>query len=117
MRVCNEILGREEECKRLERCLKEDSAQLVVVYGRRRVGKTFLINQFFDNQFAFKITGIYGETKKTQLRNFSAALNRNSKKKYDEPTDWFEAFECMRDYIGKLSKKTKQIFFFDRWQV
>lgn len=113
MRVCNEIFGREEECKRLERCLKEDSAQLVVVYGRRRVGKTFLINQFFDNQFAFKITGIYGETKKTQLRNFSAALNRNSKKKYDEPTDWFEAFECMRDYIGKLSKKTKQIFFFD----
>lgn len=37
------ILGREEECRRLERCMDADNAQLVIVYGRRRVGKTFLI--------------------------------------------------------------------------
>ncbi len=108
-----EILGREDECKRLERCLNEDTAQLVVVYGRRRVGKTFLINEFFDNHFAFKITGVYGETKITQLKNFAIALNRNSKKQYNDPRDWYEAFEYMRDYIGSLSKKSKQIFFFD----
>ena len=44
------IIGRTEECERLRECVEEDSAQLVIVYGRRRVGKTFLVNQFFDNQ-------------------------------------------------------------------
>ena len=87
------ILGREEECRRLERCMDADNAQLVIVYGRRRVGKTFLINQFFGNKFAFKITGVYGESRAVQLKNFVTALNRSSRKKYDNPNDWYEAFE------------------------
>ena len=107
------ILGREEECRRLERCMDADSAQLVIVYGRRRVGKTFLINQFFNNKFAYKITGVYGESRAVQLKNFITALNRNSRKKYAVPNDWYEAFEYLREYIGKLSKKSKQVFFFD----
>ena len=82
------ILGREEECRRLERCMDADSAQLVIVYGRRRVGKTFLINQFFNNKFAYKITGVYGESRAVQLKNFITALNRNSRKKYAIPNDW-----------------------------
>ena len=97
------ILGREEECRRLERCMDADNAQLVIVYGRRRVGKTFLINQFFDNKFAFKITGVYGESRAVQLKNFITVLNRNSRKKYAIPNDWYEAFEYLREYIGILA--------------
>lgn len=41
----NRIIGRIEECEQLDRCMRSDSSQLVVVYGRRRVGKTFLINE------------------------------------------------------------------------
>ena len=113
MKINDMILGRNEECRRLERCVHADTSQLVVVYGRRRVGKTYLINQFFHNNFAFKITGIYGENRTTQLNNFVMALNRNSSKKYDVPNDWYEAFEYLREYIGKLSKKNKQIIFID----
>ena len=58
------IVGRIEEIKRLNRCMLSDTAQLVVVYGRRRVGKTFLINEYFQNSFAFKLTGVYDQKKK-----------------------------------------------------
>ncbi|MCR5047623.1 MAG: hypothetical protein K6A37_01530 [Saccharofermentans sp.] len=54
------IIGRVDECSRLKECMDADSAQLIFVYGRRRVVKTFLINQFFNNTFAFKL-GIENE--------------------------------------------------------
>ena len=59
------IIGREQECARLNECLENDDSQLVIVYGRRRVGKTYLINEFFDNRFTFKMTGAYGQPKKS----------------------------------------------------
>lgn len=113
MKKNNKIIGRIEECKRLDSCLKADMAQLIIVYGRRRVGKTFLINQYFDNQFAFKVTGIYGQTKEVQISNFMASLNEMSRRKYDEANNWFEAFRYLKAYTKTLSKKKKQVFFFD----
>ena len=107
------IIGRIEECQRLEECLEEERAQLIVVYGRRRVGKTFLINEFFDNNFTFKLTGAYNQTKSVQLRNFIGELNRKTKKKYSQPIDWVEAFELLREYLSSLSKQDKQVVFFD----
>ena len=53
------IIGRTKEYARLDKCMREDVAQLVLVYGRRRVGKTFLINQYYGNSFGFKLTGAY----------------------------------------------------------
>jgi AAA+ ATPase superfamily predicted ATPase len=53
------IIGRIKECERLDECMNSDRAQLIIVYGRRRVGKTYLINEYFHKDFAFKITGIY----------------------------------------------------------
>lgn len=113
MKKNNKIIGRIEECRRLDSCLKADTAQLIIVYGRRRVGKTFLINQYFDNQFAFKVTGIYGQTKEIQISNFMASLNEMSRRKYDEANNWFEAFRYLKAYTKTLSKKKKQVFFFD----
>lgn len=109
----NKIIGRQAECERLEKCLKADQAQLVIVYGRRRVGKTYLINQFFDGRFDFKLTGAYGEPKETQLRYFAAELNRQSGKEHPAPKDWIEAFELLRGYLAPLSKTEKHVVFFD----
>ena len=109
----NKIIGRVEECERLEECMEEDSAQLIIVYGRRRVGKTYLINKYFDNQFAFKLTGAFAQPKEIQLKNFSSGLARHSGEKVAIPKDWTDAFELLRDYIEKLSADEKQIFFFD----
>lgn len=53
----SKVIGRSEEWQRLEECMQAECAQLIVVCGRRRVGKTFLIEEFFDKRFAFKLTG------------------------------------------------------------
>ena len=109
----NRIIGRKAECDRLEKCLKADEAQLVIVYGRRRVGKTFLINQFFDGRFDFKLTGAYAEPKETQLRYFSTELNRQTGMERPVPKDWIEAFEMLREYLSLLPGTEKHVVFFD----
>ena len=55
----SKIVGREYEITSLDHCMEASSSQLIIVYGRRWVGKTFLINEYFDHSFAFKITGAY----------------------------------------------------------
>lgn len=109
----NKIIGRHNECERLDDCMQDDTAQLIIVYGRRRVGKTFLINEYFDNKFDFKLTGAFGQNKKFQLRNFSDELYRQSGKKHSEPKDWIEAFNQLRDYLSSLSSDKKHVVFFD----
>ena len=109
----NRIIGRIEECERLDRCMRSDSSQLVVVYGRRRVGKTFLINEYFNYKFAFKLTGVYGEKRKIQLRNFALELNRRTGVKQEDPKDWTEAFSYLRSYMESLDSSVKQVVFLD----
>jgi len=109
----NKIIGRQAECERLEKCMRADQAQLVIVYGRRRVGKTFLINQFFDGRFDFKLTGAYDEPKEIQLRYFLAELNRQSGENYAAVKDWIEAFERLREYLAQLPETEKHVVFFD----
>lgn len=107
------LIGRKDECRRLDRCMSSDSSQLIVVYGRRRVGKTFLVNEYFENRFAFKLTGVYGQNKKAQLQNFTAELNRRSGKKFSIPSDWTTAFENLREYTESLPDDQKQVMFLD----
>ncbi len=107
------LIGRVEECERLDDCMSDHSAQLVIVYGRRRVGKTFLVNEYFDNRFAFKITGAYNQDRSFQLRNFSAELKRKSGRDWSRPKDWVEAFECLREYLEALPLDKKQVVFLD----
>lgn len=107
------ITGRQKEISRLDRCMQSDSAQLMIVYGRRRVGKTFLIDRYFDNQFDFKLTGAFQQPKAVQLKNFTAELNRQTGQKIKPPKDWTEAFMLLRDYLSSLPTGRKQIVFFD----
>ena len=107
------LIGRTEECKRLNRCMKEDSAQLVIVYGRRRVGKTYLINEFFDYSFAFKLTGAFNQSRAAQLENFALEIKRKTKKECDIPGNWTQAFELLREYLERLPKSNKQVVFLD----
>ena len=107
------IIGRAEECGRLEDCLLADTSQLIVVYGRRRVGKTFLINEFFEERLAFRLTGSFNENTSFQLSNFTREISRKSGEKKAEPKDWPEAFEMLRDYLESLPKQEKHVIFFD----
>lgn len=109
----SEIIGRKKECDRLDECMNADQAQLVIVYGRRRVGKTYLINEYFENRFAFKITGAYGQPQKVQLKIFNTSLSRQKINNKLNSKDWFDAFNNLRDYLESLDTTEKQVIFFD----
>ena len=71
-----EIIGRERERQTLKRLEISEKPDFVAVYGRRRVGKTFLIVEHFDNKFAFSTTGVSGGGMNEQLRTFHASLKK-----------------------------------------
>ena len=111
--VKEKIIGREKEIQRLDRVSREEEAQLVIVYGRRRVGKTFLINQYFSGRFDFMLTGIYNQPKEMQLKGFITELNRQTRMKQKPPADWMDAFELLRIYLEGLSEIENRVVFFD----
>ena len=70
----NKIVGRKKEIEYLQQIVKSEESEFVTVYGRRRVGKTFLIREFFSNNFTFYFSGSENANMKTQLENFKNAL-------------------------------------------
>ena len=71
------IIGREGELALLSKIIKSEEAELLAVYGRRRVGKTFLIRNAFQKQLVFEFSGIHHATLFQQLENFSDTLSRS----------------------------------------
>ena len=70
----NLIIGRQKEIQQLKECYASPVSQLIILYGRRRVGKTFLVNQTFDNKFSFKLVGDFNQNREEQLNNFYEEL-------------------------------------------
>ena len=110
-----ELIGRKEEIEILQSALKSNEAEMVSVIGRRRVGKTFLINNVFDKNIVFSMTGIQYSPMEEQLRNFSYQLNEYAKTKipYKVPKDWLEAFQILISFLKKKLKGEKRVVFFD----
>ena len=106
------IIGRENEIKTLESCLTSDKSELIVTYGRRRIGKTFLIREVYKNKFVFEMTGLYKGDLKDQLTNFKQQLDKSTRifKKERTPTNWNEAFTQLEKYLDKLQGKENPIY-------
>lgn len=104
METRNNIIGRLKEQSLIKEYMDSGKAELIAVYGRRRVGKTFLIRSYFNDAFDFYFTGTFGASKIIQLRLFQEELLRYSGKKQKRPSDWFEAFEQLRNYLSSLKK-------------
>ncbi|MCR4952812.1 MAG: ATP-binding protein [Treponema sp.] len=107
------FIGRKNEMRQLQNCVESKQSQLVIVYGRRRVGKSFLINQFFDENFDFKLVGDLKLDKEGQLLNFYNELKRKSQKEIEIPKDWRDAFWQLRDYLDAFKDEKKHVVFFD----
>ncbi len=107
------IVGREKEQQMLHDYVSSANAEFIAVYGRRRIGKTFLVKQYFDEQFDFYVTGIYDKSKKEQLANFNRQLNKYSGAYYPYVDDWFEAFTQLQHYLETLHDKHRIIVFLD----
>ncbi len=109
------IIGRKIELELLEEAFNIHKAQFITVYGRRRVGKTYLIREFYGKRRCtfFHSTGIKHGTLKDQLAVFTKALSetffRNQPIK--EPTSWAEAFDRLHNLI--LSTEGEVVLFFD----
>lgn len=104
------IIGRKIERERLENVMKSGRPEFVVVYGRRRVGKTFLINEFFNNNYTFKHTGLANKDRLLQLSRFGASLREYGLAEAKLPQNWFEAFDLLKTLIKKSKKKRKVVF-------
>jgi len=107
------LIGRDFEQNILNQCLESGRSEFIAVFGRRRIGKTFLIREFFDNKFFFYLTGSYKTSKSLQLQNFNTAMRRFSKMGYPVVNDWFAAFEQLHDFIEASKSKAKKVIFLD----
>ena len=68
------MIGRKKEQVILQNCLESPRAEFVVVYGRRRVGKTYLVKEYFNNLFAFYATGLSNAKTKEVIKNMPEIL-------------------------------------------
>ncbi len=111
------LIGRTEEKKILENALSNTGAELIAVYGRRRVGKTFLIKSVFEKQLVFEISGVHNADMKEQLENFSVALQKatGSTLKLAVPENWSSAFQSLEQFLEPVVKKKKVVLFFDEF--
>lgn len=107
------IVGRKEEQKTLDQLLKSEKPEFLAVYGRRRVGKTFLIRQVYNKQIVFQMTGIARANTTQQLSNFFSVLRELDPgfEQTNLPQNWFDAFSLLRNYLQKLRAPKKVIFF------
>lgn len=108
-----ELIGRSAEICRLNKYNKSGKAEFIAIYGRRRVGKTFLINTFFKNNFIFSTTGIIGGKKSEELEAFHMSLKDYGYEK-KEPKSWVEAFAALKDLLtAKIVKGKRAVIFID----
>ena len=118
------MIGRKTEFEKLQSAMDKDRAQLIAVYGRRRVGKTFLINEFFEGKFIFKHTAVSpvdDVTKKRkknilklQLQEFYYSMRTYGMDSNEHvPTSWQEAFYMLEQLLEKKDDGMRQVIFID----
>ncbi|WP_040254320.1 AAA family ATPase [Psychroserpens mesophilus] len=113
----NLVIGREEQLQLLDDALYSNKSELVVVYGRRRVGKTFLIREAYKKYCVLEVSGIPDGSYKDQLTNFHNAICRKNKSfsALEKPENWLEAFAMLSDYLDTLQSDTKKVVFLDEF--
>jgi AAA+ ATPase superfamily predicted ATPase len=108
-----EITGRYSEQKALQQYVESGKPEFVAVYGRRRVGKTFLIKEFFKQSFIFYVTGLANAGKKDQMANFNASLNHYGRMPYPQEKSWMDTFRQLIHLLEHSRKKGKKVIFID----
>ena len=114
------MIGRIKEQEELNRLYDRNQSDFVVIYGRRRVGKTYLVNNTFRGRYAFHHTGLSpvnekGEkvTLNDQLESFYLSLQMYGMKKSAKPSSWLEAFFMLKKLLTEKDDGSKQVVFID----
>ena len=112
----NKLVGRTLQQTRLNEAGRSGQAELIAVYGRRRVGKTFLIRHYFRSQLVFELTGTREGPLATQLRQFAYSLGDMTGLRVVTPRNWAEAFRDLQQALEQQMARSKQkrlVLFFD----
>ena len=111
--MAEKIIGRHSEKALLEKYYNSGKAEFIAMYGRRRIGKTFLIRQYFRNQFSFDMTGVLEGNKNEQMTAFHMALKTYGYKGKKNNT-WLDAFFALRQLLEeKLQDGKRCVIFID----
>ena len=106
------LIGRQREWQELQWAMDSHRSEFVILYGRRRIGKTFLIRRFFDDRYSFHYVGAHRQKKSTQLQNFREALERYSgDRNIPVLKNWHEAFLHLESYLEQCQDLRKVVFF------
>ncbi len=108
------LIGRERETSELRRCMDSVRSEFVIVYGRRRVGKTFLVDQFFHGRYDFAYTGGHRMSKARQLRYFAKSLKEYAHlPKQPVFKSWDDAFDALQQHLESLCSDRRKVIFID----
>lgn len=113
--IMQHLIGRVKEIKKLQQYTNSPKSEFIAVYGRRRVGKTYLVREVFKNQFAFQLTGLNNGTRQDQLSQFHAALVQHGANSEDlkPANDWLAAFRQLIQLLENQKSKGKKVIFLD----
>lgn len=107
------LAGRTREIEKLSRLVQSPKSEFLAVYGRRRVGKTFLIREYFGNRFDFYATGLAKGNTRQQLTNFTIFLNNQFAGNHAVPGTWLEAFNLLIQLLERSRTNKKRVIFID----
>lgn len=108
-----EIIGRKEEIRQLQAYCESGRPEFIAVYGRRRIGKTFLIDEFFHYQYSFSVSGVLDGSPTEQITAFTQAL-RKIGYQGDMPQSWMNAFFILSELLEtRLSENQRCTIFID----
>lgn len=104
------IVGRNAEIELLNKILHDDKSHFVAVYGRRRIGKTYLIRETFNDRFTFQHSGLSEGSMKEQLFAFDSSLKDAGLNIKRKSKNWLEAFDKLKEIIRNSNEKRKIVF-------
>lgn len=113
------MIGRSEEIYELEKLYESKKPELIAIYGRRRVGKTYLVSETFSDRITFHHAGLSPATDnnigilKKQLQHFYNSLLLSGMEEDKTPESWMEAFLLLERHLQSIDNGKKQLIFFD----
>lgn len=116
--MSNKVVGRQLEQEKLSAALQSHRSELIAVYGRRRIGKTYLIREYYKKHIAFSFSGLRNGLRPAQIENFMIELKAVSFGKFNEnkPENWLQAFNLLKQHLRGLRKsKKKKVLFIDEF--
>lgn len=113
------MVGRKKEINELNRLYDSNKAEFVAVYGRRRVGKTFLVDSVFEGRYSFRHAGLSPvegnkvNAMRNQLDHFYKSLLNYGLEKCEKPKSWLDAFFLLEQLLQSKDDGSKQVVFID----